>query len=76
MEVGPQCPKAYRARREYEAKRCSGAVLTYRPVFLSIITAAMPWRRAQRPNLFGKALASAKSALDPAGIVNPGVLAP
>jgi alkyldihydroxyacetonephosphate synthase len=36
----------------------------------------MPWYRAQRPALFGKALAAAKSALDPAGIMNPGVLVP
>ena len=36
----------------------------------------MPWYRDQRPALFGKALAAAKSALDPAGIMNPGVLVP
>ena len=36
----------------------------------------MPWYREQRPALFGKALAAAKCALDPAGIMNPGVLAP
>ena len=36
----------------------------------------MPWYRAQRPALFGKAFAAAKSALDPAGIMNPGVLVP
>jgi alkyldihydroxyacetonephosphate synthase len=36
----------------------------------------MPWYRAQRPNLFGKAFAAAKRALDPAGIMNPGVLVP
>jgi alkyldihydroxyacetonephosphate synthase len=36
----------------------------------------MPWYRAQRPALFGKALAAAKAALDPAGVMNPGVLAP
>jgi alkyldihydroxyacetonephosphate synthase len=36
----------------------------------------MPWYRGQRPALFGKALAAAKSVLDPAGIMNPGVLAP
>ena len=34
----------------------------------------MPWYRAQRPALFGKALDAAKGALDPAGILNPGVL--
>jgi len=36
----------------------------------------MPWYRAQRPTLFGSAFAAAKTALDPAGIMNPGVLAP
>src|SRR5271166_401948 len=35
----------------------------------------MPWYRTQRPALFGKALAAAKSAFDPAGVMNPGVLA-
>src|SRR5262249_651476 len=35
----------------------------------------MPWYRAQRPGLFGKAFEGAKRALDPAGIMNPGVLA-
>jgi alkyldihydroxyacetonephosphate synthase len=36
----------------------------------------MPWYRAQRPDLFGNAFAAAKHALDPAGIMNPGVLVP
>ncbi len=36
----------------------------------------MPWYRAQRPALFGAGLAAAKGALDPAGIMNPGVLVP
>jgi alkyldihydroxyacetonephosphate synthase len=35
----------------------------------------MLWRRAQRPALFGRAFAAAKTALDPAGIMNPGMLA-
>jgi len=36
----------------------------------------MPWYRRQRPELFGQALAAAKRALDPAGIMNPGVIVP
>jgi alkyldihydroxyacetonephosphate synthase len=34
----------------------------------------MPWYAKQRPALFGSALAAAKRALDPAGILNPGVI--
>lgn len=33
-----------------------------------------PWYDRQRPDAFATALAAAKSALDPAGILNPGVL--
>jgi alkyldihydroxyacetonephosphate synthase len=33
-----------------------------------------PWYEKQRPELFAKALMAAKSALDPKGILNPGVL--
>ena len=33
-----------------------------------------PWYDRQRPDRFADALAGAKSALDPAGILNPGVL--
>jgi alkyldihydroxyacetonephosphate synthase len=36
----------------------------------------MPWYRVQRPALLGRAFAAAKTALDPAGIMNLGVLAP
>jgi len=36
----------------------------------------MPWYREQRPKLFAAALSAAKGALDPAGILNPGVLLP
>jgi alkyldihydroxyacetonephosphate synthase len=36
----------------------------------------MPWYERQRPALFGAALAAAKAVLDPAGILNPGVLIP
>ncbi len=33
-----------------------------------------PWYDRQRPELFAAALSAAKHALDPAGILNPGVL--
>ncbi len=36
----------------------------------------MPWYERQRPALFGAALQGAKNAVDPAGIMNPGVLLP
>lgn len=34
-----------------------------------------PWYRRQRPELVGRALAAAKSTLDPHGILNPGIIA-
>jgi len=34
-----------------------------------------PWYERQRPAVFGAALAAAKRQLDPAGVLNPGVLA-
>ena len=34
----------------------------------------MPWYRQQRPPLFEAALRAAKSAVDPQGILNPGIL--
>ncbi|MGI9504781.1 MAG: FAD-binding oxidoreductase [Geminicoccaceae bacterium] len=36
----------------------------------------MPWYQRQRPDLFGDALSAAKRKLDPAGILNPGVIVP
>ena len=33
-----------------------------------------PWYDAQRPDVFATALRAAKSALDPTGVLNPGVL--
>ena len=35
-----------------------------------------PWYDLQRPEPFAAALAAAKASLDPAGILNPGVLIP
>lgn len=35
----------------------------------------MPWYREQRPDLFAALLGDAKARLDPAGIMNPGVVA-
>jgi alkyldihydroxyacetonephosphate synthase len=35
-----------------------------------------PWYDAQRPDLFAAALTAAKRQLDPAGVLNPGVLLP
>ncbi|TYB45656.1 FAD-binding oxidoreductase [Actinomadura chibensis] len=35
-----------------------------------------PWYDRQRPGPFGAALTAAKAALDPAGVLNPGVLVP
>ncbi|MBT4044786.1 MAG: FAD-binding oxidoreductase [Rhodospirillaceae bacterium] len=36
----------------------------------------MPWYTQQRPEVFGLALQGAKDKLDPAGILNPGVIVP
>lgn len=36
----------------------------------------MPWYQRERPDGFARALAAAKSALDPVGLLNPGVLLP
>ncbi|MFP6749926.1 MAG: FAD-binding oxidoreductase [Alphaproteobacteria bacterium] len=36
----------------------------------------MPWYLRQRPEVFGLALQGAKDRLDPAGILNPGVIVP
>ena len=33
-----------------------------------------PWYQRERPQVFGAVLAAAKMALDPQGILNPGVL--
>ena len=57
--------------RASDALIAAGGTITHHH---AVGRAHMPWYRAQRPALFGRALAAAKSALDPAGIMNPGVL--
>jgi alkyldihydroxyacetonephosphate synthase len=58
--------------RASDALIAAGGTITHHH---AVGRAHMPWYRAQRPHLFGKALEGAKRALDPAGIMNPGVLA-
>jgi alkyldihydroxyacetonephosphate synthase len=36
----------------------------------------LPWYSRQRPEPFARAFAAAKAAVDPAGVLNPGVLLP
>ena len=48
-----------------------GATITHHH---AVGRAHMPWYVRQRPDLFGRALASVKQSLDPQGILNPGVL--
>ncbi len=54
-----------------EALLRSGATITHHH---AVGRDHMPWYERQRPELFGDALRAAKSALDPTGILNPGVL--
>lgn len=54
-----------------EALISSGGTITHHH---SVGRDHMPWYTRQRPDVFGAALAGAKSALDPQGLLNPGVL--
>jgi len=60
-------------RRASDALIAAGGTITHHH---AVGRDHMPWYNAQRPALFGRALAAAKTALDPAGIMNPGVLTP
>lgn len=56
---------------------CSEAVITHGGTIThhhSVGRAHRPWYDRQRPRLFAQALGAAKATLDPAGILNPGVL--
>jgi alkyldihydroxyacetonephosphate synthase len=59
--------------RASDALIAAGGTITHHH---AVGRAHMTWYREQRPALFGKALEAAKRALDPAGIMNPGVLVP
>ena len=57
---------------KYEALLAGGATITHHH---AVGRDHDRWYRRQQPELFGRALAAAKSALDPVGILNPGVIA-
>jgi alkyldihydroxyacetonephosphate synthase len=54
-----------------EAIATSGGTITHHH---AVGRVHRPWYDRQRPDLFGSALRAAKAALDPAGVMNPGVL--
>ena len=56
-----------------EAIAASGATITHHH---AVGRDHMPWYERQRPDPFAAALAGAKQAVDPAGVLNPGVLVP
>ena len=57
----------------YDAVLAAGGTITHHH---AIGRLHMPWYTKQRPALFGEALAAAKRAVDPSGIMNPGVIVP
>jgi alkyldihydroxyacetonephosphate synthase len=56
-----------------EAVLAAGGTITHHH---GVGRAHRPWYERQRPEPFGLALAAAKAAVDPAGVLNPGVLLP
>ncbi|HRO11987.1 FAD-binding oxidoreductase [Amaricoccus sp.] len=57
----------------YDAVMKAGGTITHHH---AVGRLHMPWYVEQRPKLIGAAFAAAKRALDPAGIMNPGVIVP
>jgi alkyldihydroxyacetonephosphate synthase len=55
----------------YDAVMKAGGTITHHH---AVGRLHMPWYLEQRPKLIGAAFAAAKRALDPAGIMNPGVI--
>lgn len=53
-------------------ERCGGTITHHHAVGRD----HMPWYRLERPDPFAAALGAARQSLDPAGIMNPGVLVP
>jgi alkyldihydroxyacetonephosphate synthase len=51
---------------------CGGTVTHHHAVGRDVV----PWYQAQRSDAYALALAAAKRALDPSGVLNPGVLLP
>ena len=58
-------------RRASDAVLAAGGTITHHH---AVGRDHMSWYRAQRPALFGAAVAAAKAALDPQGVMNPGVI--
>jgi len=54
-----------------EALAASGGTITHHH---AVGRVHRPWYDRQRPELFARALRAAKRELDPAGVLNPGVL--
>ncbi len=63
----------YIKERASDAVIAGGATITHHH---AVGRDHMPWYERQRPSLFGEAVAAAKAKLDPAGILNPGVIVP
>ena len=60
-------------RAASDALLANGATITHHH---AVGRTHMPWYLQQRPAPFGAALQAAKQAVDPAGLLNPGVLVP
>ena len=70
-QMDAQCMEIKQAA--YDAVLKAGGTITHHH---AVGRLHMPWYTQQRPALFGEALAAAKRALDPAGLMNPGVIVP
>lgn len=74
--LAPMADDALDAWRDVKAAACEalarhGATITHHH---AVGRTHRPWYDRERPALFGEALRAVKRALDPAGVMNPGVL--